>query len=111
MAPRGRPKKDPSLALKHPIHVRVTADELARVAADFRAAQVPSRSQYLRALLTGRHLRTRTDQETLRALSRIGNNLNQIARHLNSGTLTSTTDLRSELSALQAEVLRIASRL
>ena len=111
MAQRGRPKKDPSAVLRHVVHIRLTVEELARITAEYNAAQAPSRSQYLRALCLGRHLRTRTDQDTIRALSRIGNNLNQIARHLNSGTLDSTTDLHSELAALKAEVLRIADHL
>jgi hypothetical protein len=111
MAQRGRPKKDASAVLRHVVHIRLTVEELARITAEYSAAQAPSRSQYLRALCLGRHLRTRTDQETIRALSRIGNNLNQIARQLNSGNLDSTSDLRTELAALKAEVLRIADRL
>jgi phenylacetate-coenzyme A ligase PaaK-like adenylate-forming protein len=33
MAKRGRPRKDASAALTHPIHLRVTAEELAKITA------------------------------------------------------------------------------
>ena len=111
MPRRGRPNKDAALVLKHVVHIRFTAAEFVRIAEDYRTAQAPSRSQYLRALCLNRHLRTRTDQNTIRALSRIGNNLNQIAKHLNSGISASGLDLESEVTALKAEVLRIADRL
>ncbi len=60
-----------------------------------------SMSDYCRAAATGVPLPTRFNRRALHALARIGNNLNQLARHANTtGRLEAEAELRRVLSEL-----------
>jgi hypothetical protein len=85
--PGGRPRKDTSKLRDQWLHARVTTDELHRVEQLARDAQ-KTQSDYVReATLTARIMITQhrtVDPVLLHELSRIGNNLNQIARVCNT---------------------------
>ena len=85
--PGGRPRKDTSKLRDQWLRARVTTDELHRVEQLARDAQ-KTQSDYVReATLTARIMikQHRTvDPVLLHELSRIGNNLNQIARVCNT---------------------------
>lgn len=78
------------------IDVRVSEEEkieLVRLA----AGQEMSLSDYLRSVLLGKEIIVRRENHAPAALiyelSRIGNNLNQLARHANSGSSITPDDL------------------
>lgn len=85
----GRPKKG-ALGLTERLTVRMRAEERVDLGRRAEAAGEPDTSAYARSLLvqsptiTVRAVRTKADPELIIALNRIGTNLNQIARSLNS---------------------------
>ena len=67
-------------------------------------------SAYLRAVGQGRRLTPRRpaiNDEAIRQLASLGNNLNQIARRANSGLTVDTKALRSVLAAVLDAVRRL----
>jgi hypothetical protein len=87
MARRGRPPVAPEGARTQPVRVYFTAPEHARLKAQWQATTCGTFSAFLRHLVLreGARLTSRTDALTTLELQRIGSNLNQIAKHVNSG--------------------------
>jgi len=101
-----------------PTSIRLTEDELAQIDAAARTAGI-SRAAYLRRKLLGATESViRADQkigdldsdqrEMIRALSRIGNNLNQLARAKNSGDRIDPERIADAISAVTEAVKRVA---
>ena len=91
-----RPKKDKALRHTHPVMLRLTDTEYELVSAHAKAAHLPL-AEYSRRLVTGKQVKIKyelvTDLPELKKLTaqlgKIGSNLNQIARHFNSGGIHS----------------------
>lgn len=106
-----RPSKHPaeqrSVRLPSP---RVTPAELAFVERQAITAGLAS-PDYIRRLALGRHVaprRSRIDDAMLLELNRIGVNINQMARAINSGHAPITAELRGALAALRALLEQLA---
>ena len=112
MSENNEPKKTKKVRPKrtHKIEIRVTADELAQMKKRFAPKNLSTeiREFALTERLPPR--RTLADLDTLAALARIGNNINQIARGLNSSQgraldkielLRSLAELRDQIGGLR----------
>jgi len=113
----GRPKLASDAKRRIPLAAKFTGPEVARLQADLERLQLPSMSDLFRQrVLTGRVV-VRKSAELCAAdriaLTRVGTNLNQIAKHLNehAGDLQSvarvSSDLQATLSELNAMLLRV----
>jgi hypothetical protein len=103
---------------KRPTSIRLTENEIRDL--DQRAARANlTRGRYIRLALLGEdaekpharealHRLSHDQAETIRQLSRIGNNINQLARATNAGTIIHKEALEEALSELIAAVRRIA---
>jgi hypothetical protein len=111
MALRGRPRTNPEAALSRKAEMRMSLREHERLQALWKSSTATSRSEFLRDVVFGYQLRSKTDSATAYQLSRIGNNLNQIARKLNSGWHVDGRDLAEELAALRPVVMDLIRRL
>lgn len=87
-----RPRKDPADALTESLpSVRVSRSDRAKIEAKAAKAGLPVSAYLRRVAVTGKVTITNqldgsvADAETLAALARSGNNLNQLAHHLNRG--------------------------
>ena len=107
----GRPKKRAEAALTERLFVRCTRAEREQLEAWMKATVVKSLSELMRRTLFGLHIQARIDQDTYYELRRIGNNLNQIARRLNSGIPVYLPELAQEYRALKRVLAEIAVRL
>lgn len=104
---------------KRPTSIRLSQDEIRDL--DRRAAAVKmKRGQYIRLAVLGQHVEkpharqaihrlSRDQAEMIRHLSRIGNNINQLARARNSGDGIDSQALDQALGELIAAVKRIAT--
>ena len=115
-----RPTKDRAKKYKNIISIKLTDAEMELLTKVASRANV-SRSEYLRNLLLNKKMTPKyeviVDIEDIKKLTaeygKIGSNLNQIAKHFNSGgeySLSMQDDLYQciyELSKLKKEVLRL----
>ena len=115
-----RPSKDRAKKYKNIISIKLTDAEMELLTKVASRANV-SRSEYLRNLLLNKKMTPKyeviVDIEDIKKLTaeygKIGSNLNQIAKHFNSGgeySLSMQDDLYQciyELSKLKKEVLRL----
>ena len=105
-----RPRKQPQEARRAVYALRLTAQERHALDA-VAAAQGQSPAAYLRSRLTGvavpRSVVPALDPALLVALSRIGSNLNQIARRLNAGDALQPDELPEALQDLASALDRI----
>lgn len=115
-----RPSKDRAKKYKNIISIKLTDAEMELLTKIAGRANV-SRSEYLRNLLLNKKMTPKyeviVDIEDIKKLTaeygKIGSNLNQIAKHFNSGgeySLSMQDDLYQciyELSKLKKEVLRL----
>lgn len=101
-----RPRKDPTKALtEHLPPVRVTLEDRQRIEAKALKAGLSVSDYIRRVAVTGKVAiknelsASRMDTETLAELNRIGNNINQIAYHLNAGNAVASNfdDLQYQL--------------
>ena len=112
-------KKLPKVIRDKHIQIRLTADEVAQI--KIRAGDLGS-STFLRQLALGQKIEPpkpkpttiihSVDPELIRNVAWIGNNINQIAKHLNSGNKLDNDVLMAlvELQAtLDTEIKRIVS--
>ena len=91
-----RPKKDKALRHTHPVMLRLTDTEYELVSAHAKAAHLPL-AEYSRRLVTGKQVKIKYElvadlpelKKLTAQLGKIGSNLNQIARHFNSGGIHS----------------------
>lgn len=105
-----KPKKPRSVKRKreYGIHLMLTAEEDARLRAKAqKAGQRPG--NLIRAWIEEKEIKAAHPDDYYRNLRNIGNNLNQIAKHLNSGALPSKNELE-EVVKLCGEVHKNASR-
>jgi hypothetical protein len=110
-----RPRKDPPETRRERLNVRFTAAERAQLAAAAGAAGV-GLADYTRrgALAQAGHARAHTpatirriDPAAVAALTRVGANLNQLARRANAGDLLQPGELPEALAALDRQLARI----
>jgi hypothetical protein len=109
-APNEKPKKKHSQKCRRPYHifVRLTAEEDATLRAKaLKAGKKPG--ELLRAWIADKEIKAAHPEDYYRTLRNIGGNLNQIAKHLNSGEIPSRKELE-EVMTLCGEVHKNASR-
>ena len=87
MGRRGRPRASPEGARTQLARIYFTAPEHARLMEQWRATTCGTFSAFLRQLTLRQatHLKSRTDVETTIQLHKIGHNLNQLTKRVNSG--------------------------
>jgi Bacterial mobilisation protein (MobC) len=92
MGARGRPQLPDSQRRSRRLWLRLTAQEQSAIQAKAEVAGL-SLAEYLRRAALAKSVHPRTDGKVCGQLQRIGNNLNQIARTLNSGFPVDRDDL------------------
>ena len=116
-----RPKKDTALRRSHPVMLRFTDAEYARLLSHAKAAALPL-AEYLRRQVTGKKVTVKYEivadlpelKKLIAEFGKIGSNLNQIARHFNSGGIHSQEMQKairqgiSDIYEMKYEVLRLA---
>lgn len=107
-----KPKQPRSTKRKreYAIYLRLTAEEDAQLRAKANAAS-KTPGTFLRAVIAGHPIEAipKHPEDYYRNLRQIGNNVNQIAKHLNSGAIPTKSELE-ETVKFCAEVLKNASR-
>ena len=91
-----RPKKDTALRRSHPVMLRFTDAEYARLLSHAKATNLPL-AEYLRRQVTGKKVTVKYEivadlpelKKLIAEFGKIGSNLNQIARYFNSGGIHS----------------------
>jgi hypothetical protein len=105
-----KPKKPRSTKRKreYGIHLMLTAEEDAMLRAKANAAS-KTPGAFLRAVILGHPIKAipKHPEDYYRNLRQIGNNLNQIAKHLNSGAIPAKEELE-ETVRISREVLKNA---
>ena len=116
-----RPKKDTALRRSHPVMLRFTDAEYARLLSHAKAANLPL-AEYLRRQVTGKKVMVKYEivadlpelKKLIAEFGKIGSNLNQIARHFNSGGIHSQKMRKkidqgiSDIYEMKYEVLKMA---
>lgn len=103
---RGRKKKDIPPAKSRYVPLRFTEDQYSVIESNAKAAQLTV-SEYIRRSVTRQKIPVfqpiihdeHEILEELRKINKVGNNLNQIARHLNQGGMM-TNQLAVELKSI-----------
>ena len=116
-----RPKKAKALRRTHPVMLRFTDTEYERLLSHAKAANLPL-AEYLRRQVTGKKVAVKYEivadlpelKKLIAEFGKIGGNLNQIARHFNSGGIHSQ-EMRekihqgiSDIYEMKYEVLKMA---
>lgn len=116
-----RPKKEQALRRSHPVMLRFTDTEYERLLSHAEAAGLPL-AEYIRKLVTGKQVKIKYEivadlpelKKLIAEFGKIGGNLNQIARHFNSGGIHSQ-EMRtrinqgiSDIYEMKYEVLKMA---
>lgn len=91
-----RPKKATELKRSHPIMLRLTDTEYEIISESAKAASLPL-AEYARRLVMGKQVKIKYEivadlpelKKLIAEFGKIGSNLNQIARHFNSGGIHS----------------------
>ena len=116
-----RPKKEKEIRPTHPVMLRFTDTEYERLSSHAEAARLPL-AEYIRRQVTGKTVKVKyeivADPPALKKLiaefGKIGSNLNQIARHFNSGGIHSQEIRKkidqgiSDIYEMKYEVLKMA---
>ena len=116
-----RPKKAKELKRNHPIMLRLTDTEYEIVLENAKASSLPL-AEYARKLVTGKQVKVKYEivadipelKKLIAEFGKIGSNLNQIARHFNSGGIHSHEMQRSirqgisDIYEMKYEVLKMA---
>ena len=116
-----RPKKEQALRHSHPVMLRFTDTEYERLLSHAEAAALPL-TEYIRKQVTGKQVKIKyeivADLPELKKLiadfGKIGSNLNQIARHFNSGGIHSQQMQKAirqgiaDIYKMKYEVLKLA---
>ena len=116
-----RPKKAEALRRSHQVMLRFTDIEYDRLSAQAEAAQLPL-AEYLRKQVTGKQVKVKYEivadlpelKKLIAEFGKIGSNLNQIARHFNSGGIHSQEMRKrigqgiSDIYEMKYEVLKMA---
>ena len=91
-----RPKKATELKRSHPIMLRLTDTEYEIISENAKAAALPL-AEYARRLVMGKQVKIKYEivadlpelKKFIAEFGKIGSNLNQVARHFNSGGIHS----------------------
>ena len=116
-----RPKKESALRRIHPVMLRFTDAEYERLLSHAEAAGLPL-AEYIRRQVTGKQVKVRYEivadlpelKKLIAEFGKIGSNLNQIARHFNSGGIHSQEIRKkigqgiSDIYEMKYEVLKMA---
>ena len=116
-----RPKKEPALRRTHPVMLRFTDTEYERLSSHAEAARIPL-AEYIRRQVTGKPVIMKYElvadlpelKKLIAEFGKIGSNLNQIARHFNSGGIHSQEIRRTirqsiaDIYEMKYEVLKMA---
>ena len=116
-----RPKKEQSLRHSHPVMLRFTDTEYERLSFHAKAARLPL-AEYIRMQVTGKTVKMKYEivadlpelKKLIAEFGKIGSNLNQIARHFNSGGIHSQEMRKkigqgiSDIYEMKYEVLEMA---
>ncbi len=116
-----RPKKEQSLRRSHPVMLRFTDTEYERLSFHAEAARLPL-AEYIRRQVTGKQVKVKYEivadlpelKKLIAEFGKIGSNLNQIARHFNSGGIHSQEMRKkidqgiSDIYEMKYEVLKMA---
>lgn len=116
-----RPKKEKELKRSHQIMLRLTDTEYEVISANAKNASLPL-AEYARKLITGKQPRITYEivadlpelKKLIAEFGKIGSNLNQIARHFNSGGIhsqemrTKINQSISDIYEMKYEVLKMA---
>ena len=116
-----RPKKEKELRRTHPVMLRFTDTEYERLLFYAEAARLPL-AEYIRKQVTGKPVKIKYEivadlpelKKLIAEFGKIGSNLNQIARHFNSGGIHSQEMRKrinqgiSDIYEMKHEVLRMA---
>lgn len=107
-----RPRLDEEERRTRTLGVRLTAGEAEALSEQARAARL-SMGAYVRRRALGQHVRVAEERRLgpaeLRELNRIGVNLNQIARLLNSGAARAPTGTRTAVERVEELVAGLLS--
>lgn len=116
-----RPKKDTALRRTHSVMLRFTDTEYERLLSHAEAARLPL-AAYLRRQVTGKTVKVNYEivadlpelKKLIAEFGKIGSNLNQIARHFNSGGILSQEMQKTirqgiaDIYEMKYEVLKMA---
>ena len=116
-----RPKKAETLRRTHPVMLRFTDTEYERLLSHAKSANLPL-AEYIRKQVTGKQVTIKYEivadlpelKKLITEFGKIGSNLNQIARHFNSGGIHSQEMRKrigqgiSDIYELKYEVLKMA---
>ena len=116
-----RPKKEQALRRTHPVMLRFTDTEYKRLSFHAEAARLPL-AEYIRRQVTGKQVKVKYEivadlpelKKLIAEFGKIGSNLNQIARHFNSGGIHSQEMQKAirqgiaDIYEMKYEVLRLA---
>ena len=116
-----RPKKAKELKRNHPIMLRLTDTEYEIILENAKASSLPL-AEYARKLVTGKQVKVKYEivadipelKKLIAEFGKIGSNLNQSARHFNSGGIHSHEMQRSirqgisDIYEMKYEVLKMA---
>lgn len=116
-----RPKKEKALKRSHQIMLRLTDTEYEVISANAKNASLPL-AEYARKLITGKQPRITYElvadlpelKKLIAEFGKIGSNLNQIARHFNSGGIhsqemrTKINQSISDIYEMKYKVLKMA---
>ena len=119
-----RPKKDTALRRSHPVMLRFTDAEYVRLLSHAKASNLPL-AEYLRKQVTGKKVIVKYEivadlpelKKLIAEFGKIGSNLNQIARHFNSGGIHSQEMRKyiqqgiADIFEMKHEVLKMAGDL
>lgn len=119
-----RPKKEQALRRTHPVMLRFTDTEYKRLSFHAEAARLPL-AEYIRRQVTGKQVKVKYEivadlpelKKLIAEFGKIGSNLNQIARHFNSGGIHSQEMRKyiqqgiADIFEMKHEVLKMAGDL
>ena len=116
-----RPKKERELRRTHPVMLRFTDTEYERLLSHAEATRLPL-AEYIRKRVTGKQVKIKYEivadlpelKKLIAEFGKVGSNLNQIARHFNSGGIHSQEMRKkidqeiSDIYEMKYEVLEMA---
>ena len=116
-----RPRKQKELRRTHPVMLRFTDTEYERLLSLAESASLPL-AEYIRKQVTGKQVKIKYEivadlpelKKLIAEFGKIGSNLNQIARHFNSGGIHSQEMRKkidqgiSDIYEMKYEVLKMA---
>lgn len=105
--------KPPAIARKRQAQTRLSEEEAAHFEALVAGSRVGTEAEYLRRLIMGekiprRSAKTAGQEEMTRQLAKIGGNLNQLARAVNSGHAIEPAGFQATVDELRTALAKVA---